>query len=149
MYPSLGLLEGTVYNVGRGTETPFQVFGHPDMKGGEITYVPRAIEGVSTSPKYRGEVCHGIDLRQYPLDSLTRHPRLRLEWVRMAMERLGAGDFFVPFFHNLSGTAQLMEQLKQGVPIREIRKSWQPQLEEFMLKRKQYLIYEDFTRVER
>ena len=149
LYPSLGLLEGTVYNVGRGTETPFQVFGHPDMEGGEITYIPRAIKGASTSPKYKGEVCQGIDLRQYPLDSLTQHPRLRLDWLRMAMDRLPEGDFFVPFFNNLSGTAQLMKQLKQGVPIREIRASWRPRLEEFMQMRKQYLIYEDFTRDER
>src|SRR6056297_304050 len=149
LYPTLGLLEGTVYNVGRGTETPFQVFGHPDMKAGEITYIPRAIKGASTRPKYKGQVCQGIDLRSYPLDSLTRHPRLRLEWIRTAMKRLPEGDFFVPFFLNLSGTAQLMEQLKQDVPIREIRRSWQPQLEEFMQMRKQYLIYEDFTRSKR
>lgn len=148
LYPSLGLLEGTVYNVGRGTETPFQVFGHPGMKGGEITYIPRAIEGASTSPKYKGQVCQGIDLRKYPLDSLTRHPRLRLQWIRAAMDGLPEGDFFVPFFNYLSGTVHLMEQLEQGVPIREIRESWQPKLEEYMQKRKQYLIYEDFTRPE-
>ena len=145
LYPSLGLLEGTVYNAGRGTNTPFQLFGHPDMEKGEITYIPRAIEGASTSPKYKGEVCHGIDLRRYPMDSLTQHPRLRLDWVRMAMDQLPEGDFFVPFFRHLSGTDQLMEQLKQDVPVREIRESWRPQLEEFMQLREQYLIYEDFT----
>jgi len=145
LYPSLGLLEGTVYNVGRGTETPFQVFGHPDMKAGEITYIPRAIKGASTRPKYKGQVCQGIDLRNYPLDSLTRHPRLRLQWVRTALERLPEGDFFVPFFNYLSGNDQLMKQLKQGISTREIGESWQPQLEAFMQMRKQYLIYEDYT----
>ena len=28
LYPSLGLFEGTIMNVGRGTPFPFQVFGH-------------------------------------------------------------------------------------------------------------------------
>ena len=30
LYPSVCLFEGTVVSEGRGTETPFQVFGHPE-----------------------------------------------------------------------------------------------------------------------
>ena len=29
LYPSLCLFEGTTVSVGRGTDTPFEVFGHP------------------------------------------------------------------------------------------------------------------------
>ncbi len=147
LYPSLGLLEGTVINVGRGTHAPFQVFGHPHMKRGDLTYTPRAIQGASTNPKYKGEVCQGIDLRNYPLDSLTRHPRLRLQWLQQAMQQMPEeGDFFLPFFKNLSGNDQLLKQLRNDVPIKEIRQSWQPHIKDFMRKRKKYLIYEDFTR---
>jgi uncharacterized protein YbbC (DUF1343 family) len=31
LYPSLGLFEGTNMSVGRGTQMPFQVVGHPDL----------------------------------------------------------------------------------------------------------------------
>ena len=32
LYPSLGLFEGTVVSVGRGTNTPFEMYGHPNLK---------------------------------------------------------------------------------------------------------------------
>jgi uncharacterized protein YbbC (DUF1343 family) len=132
-------------NVGRGTDTPFQVFGHPEMKSEGFTYTPRAIEGASTNPKYKGQVCRGIDLRGYPMDSLIRHPRLRLQWLRQAMQRMPERDIFLPFFKNLSGNEELLKQLRNGVPKREIRQSWQPEMKKFMQMRSKYLIYEDFT----
>jgi len=147
LYPSLGLMEGTVVNVGRGTQWPFQVYGHPDMQDAEFTYRPQSIEGVSTNPKFKGRICSGIDLRNYPLDSLLEHPRLRLHWVRHAMNHVPEEDFFLPFFNNLAGNEELMRQLKQEVPTPEIRKSWEDGLEAFMKMREQYLIYEDFTKV--
>ena len=33
LYPSTCLFEGTVMSLGRGTDRPFQVYGHPDLKG--------------------------------------------------------------------------------------------------------------------
>ena len=33
LYPSLCLFEGTVVSVGRGTDKPFQIYGHPQIKG--------------------------------------------------------------------------------------------------------------------
>ncbi len=149
LYPSLGLLEGTVMNVGRGTETPFQVFGHPEMRSEGFTYTPRAIEGASTNPKYKGQVCRGINLRDYPLDSLTRHPRVRLKWLQQAMQLMPERDIFLPFFKNLSGNQELLKQLRSGVPLEQIRQSWQPQMKDFMQMRSKYLIYEDYTRSSR
>lgn len=146
LYPSLGLMEGTVVNVGRGTDWPFQVYGHPQMRNTEFTYQPRSIEGVSTNPKYKGQVCRGVDLRDYPLDSILEHPRLHLQWVRQAKNNIPEEDFFLPFFNNLAGNKKLMQQLKRDVPTREIRKKWEDDLERFMQMRKQYLLYEDFSR---
>lgn len=47
LYPSLGLFEGTVMSVGRGTDLPFQVLGHPDFKNADYTFIPESIEGMS------------------------------------------------------------------------------------------------------
>lgn len=145
LYPSLGLMEGTVMNVGRGTDWPFQVYGHPDMEDAEFTYQPRPIEGVSTRPKYRGEICQGVDLRDYPLDSLLEDPRLRLHWLRHAMNHVPEEDFFLSFFYNLAGNKELMQQLKEDIPNAQIRQTWEDELEDFMKMREQYLIYEDFS----
>jgi len=146
LYPSLGLMEGTIVNVGRGTDWPFQIYGHPEMRNTEFTYQPRSIEGVSTNPKYKGQVCRGVDLRDYSLDSILEHHRLRLQWVRQAKKNIPEEDFFLPFFNNLAGNKELMQQLKRDVPTREIQKKWEDDLEKFMQMRKQYLLYEDFTR---
>jgi uncharacterized protein YbbC (DUF1343 family) len=41
LYPSIGLMEATVLSVGRGTSTPFQVFGHPAIKN-NFSFTPRS-----------------------------------------------------------------------------------------------------------
>jgi uncharacterized protein YbbC (DUF1343 family) len=149
LYPSIGLMEGTVINVGRGTAWPFQVFGHPKLRNTDFTYIPRSIHGASTDPKYKDRLCRGIDLRDYAHDSLLIRPRIRLQWIRFAMKNTPENDFFLPFFHYLAGTRKLMAQLRQGVPEESIRAGWQEQLDEFMKLRRQYLIYEDFTNPEK
>jgi uncharacterized protein YbbC (DUF1343 family) len=61
------------------------------------------------------------------------------------MQRMPERDIFLPFFKNLSGNEELLKQLRNGVPKREIRQSWQPEMKKFMQMRSKYLIYEDFT----
>ncbi|MFL5811453.1 MAG: DUF1343 domain-containing protein, partial [Flavisolibacter sp.] len=48
------------------------------------------------------------------------------------------------FFNKLAGNATLMQQIKSGTTENDIRKSWQPKLEEFKKTRKKYLMYTDF-----
>jgi uncharacterized protein YbbC (DUF1343 family) len=47
-------------------------------------------------------------------------------------------------FNRLAGNAELMQQIKTGKSEAEIRKSWQPKLNEFKKIRKKYLLYQDF-----
>lgn len=145
LYPSLCLFEGTIMSVGRGTDFPFQVFGHPDMKNAEMEFTPRSIPGASTNPKYKGQHCGGIDLRDYPLDSLLHKPRIRLSWLMFAYRNTPTDEFFRPYFKKLAGNDELLKQIKKGRSIQEIRADWEDGLEQFMNKRQQYLIYEDFT----
>jgi uncharacterized protein YbbC (DUF1343 family) len=144
LYPTLGMFEGTVMQVGRGTGFPFQVFGHPQLANSEIEYIPRSMEGSSQNPKYKDQLCRGIDLRDYPLDSIIDNPGIRLEWLRFAYLNTSVDRFFLPFFNNLSGTGILKEQLMQGESVSSIRESWQRELDEFKKIRKKYLIYKDF-----
>jgi len=48
------------------------------------------------------------------------------------------------FFNKLAGNNTLMQQIKAGKSEEEIRKSWEPKLEEFKTIRKKYLLYPDF-----
>ena len=47
-------------------------------------------------------------------------------------------------FNRLVGNGDLMQQLKEEKPEKEIRKSWEPKLAEFKKIRKKYLLYQDF-----
>lgn len=145
LYPTLGLFEGTIMSVGRGTDFPFLVFGHPDFVGGNITFKPRSIPGVSRYPKYKGKECHGINLRDYSVEYLLNQPQIHLEWVILAYERMGKpDDFFNAFFLNLVGTDMVKEYIKTGWSADKIRSLWKQEVETFKLKRKKYLLYEDF-----
>ncbi len=144
LYPSLGLFEGTLVNVGRGTDFPFQVFGHPGMTT-DFVYTPESREGASKSPKHKNIKCNGVDLRDYPLDSIFSMPGLRLKWLRFAYQDLDEPEnFFLPFFTNLTGNEKLQKKLEEGESIQAIQESWEEELEEYRNIRKKYLLYEDF-----
>ncbi len=63
LYPSVCFFEGTVISEGRGTSSPFEVFGHPELKEGDYSFTPRSIPGADSHPKLEGKLCHGKDLR--------------------------------------------------------------------------------------
>jgi uncharacterized protein YbbC (DUF1343 family) len=146
LYPSLGLFEGTIMSVGRGTEFPFQVYGHPDMKNKSFSYKPRSLEGFSSNPKYKDRICYGKDLRDLSIDSLVNNPGINLSWLKSSYNQFKtSGNFFLPFFHNLVGNSRLQEFIEKGRSIPGIKKSWQKELDQFARKRREYLLYKDFT----
>lgn len=141
LYPSTCLFEGTVVSEGRGTLTPFQVFGHPDLKNMPYKFIPRSIPGMSKSPKCMGKECYGMDLRNC-YDEVKSGKRLRLDWLLEAYRNYsGKNAFFLPFFEKLVGTEQLRKDIEAGRNEEEIRASWRPQLEAFKHVRAKYLIY--------
>ncbi|MCD4833119.1 MAG: DUF1343 domain-containing protein [Bacteroidales bacterium] len=145
LYPSLGFFEGTNLSVGRGTEFPFQVFGGPDLKNAEFTFIPKSINGASKYPKHRDKKCYGIDLRNIDINDLIAKKKINLEWILFGYQNVeNQGDFFNSFFYNISGNNQLKEQIIQGKSAEEIRESWKADLGTFKEIRKKYLIYKDF-----
>ncbi len=144
LYPSLCFFEGTIISVGRGTDMPFQIIGHPDFKQGTYSFTPVDKPGVAMNPKYEGEKCFGLDLSGYA-DSIEREKRLDLRWlISMYNYFKGKDKFFNSFFDKLAGTDKLRKQIAAGLSENEIRQSWKPQLTEFNKIRKKYLLYPDF-----
>ncbi|HTA61289.1 MAG TPA: DUF1343 domain-containing protein, partial [Bacteroidia bacterium] len=80
LYPSLGLFEGTIMSVGRGTDFPFQVVGHPDLKNGDFTFTPHPTDGAK-NPKYNGVECHGHDLRAFADNYIKDYRQVYLLWL--------------------------------------------------------------------
>lgn len=140
LYPSTCFIEGTVLSEGRGTDMPFEIYGHPDMTG-EFSFTPRVIEGAAENPKFKGELCFGKDLREFiPGEGWSR---LFLEFLLDAYEAYpDKANFFIPYFETLAGTADLRRQIEEGWDQARIRASWQEDLADFLKKREKYLIYD-------
>lgn len=145
LYPGLCLFEGTSLSVGRGTERPFEVFGHPALKGKpgfEYSFTPVSSFGAK-DPKLKNQVCYGRDLSQYA-DS-TRINQFEIHWLIEAYQAMKTPDFFITknrWFDILAGTDELRKQILAGKSESEIRAAWQADLTAFKEMRKAYLIYE-------
>ena len=141
MYPSTCFFEGTVLSEGRGTDMPFEVYGHPELPGA-FSYTPENIPGVARNPKFEGQICYGQDLRSFtPEEGWTR---IHLQWLLEAYENFPRKEeFFTSYFELLSGTDKLRKQVEAGWDESRIRASWQGELEQYKLKRSKYLIYEE------
>jgi len=142
LYPSLCLFEGTIMSVGRGTDTPFQLYGHPDFMIGSLAFTPESNEGAS-NPKYKGENCYGISLDGYAQNFSRNDRNINLSWLIGSYEIMNRqGKFFNNYFKKLAGTSDLQQQIENGISEEEIRKSWQPGLEKFKITRSKYLLYD-------
>jgi uncharacterized protein YbbC (DUF1343 family) len=155
-YPSTCFFEGTVLSEGRGTEKPFQIFGHPSLPKNLYKFTPVSREGAK-EPKLKGQLCYGWNVSGTPQEVLKKvDNKLQLGWLIMAYKLFpDKGNFFLAakkdkltetdyFFNKLAGNATLMQQIRQGVPEPAIRKSWEPGLKKFKTIRKKYLLYRDF-----
>ena len=139
LYPTLCFFEGSIVSLGRGTETPFQVYGHPDMRG-SYTFTPKSTSGAS-KPLLEGQRCRGENLVEYAHDYAHNANELHLEWIIEAYQQLKGKDFFIDYFRLLAGDKQLRRDIENGKSADEIRASWENDLEGFKAMREKYLIY--------
>lgn len=139
LYASLCFFEGTTISVGRGTDSPFQQYGAPDLPSEVFThsFTPQPNEGAA-NPLHKGQLCHGEDLSGY--QNLTE---LTLRWlIKAYASSPDKSTFFNKYFVNLAGTKQLQKQIEEGVSEAAIQASWQEGLESFRKLREPYLLYE-------
>lgn len=145
LYPSLCFFEGTIISVGRGTDYPFQVIGHPDFVVGSFDFVPRDIPGKAMDPPYEGIRCYGHSLIGYAENVPDTNRKLNLFYLLEMYKVLGTNhDFFIPFFDKLAGSDQLCKQIISGMTENEIRSTWEKDISAFLVVRKKYLLYPDF-----
>lgn len=144
LYPSLCFFEGTVISVGRGTEVPFQVFGHPDYvnAGLSFSFIPKPGTG-SWKPLYNGKTCYGLDLSK-PANQARKEDGLTLQYLIMAYTLFPDKKSFFRynnFFDLLAGTDELRKQIIDNVPEAVIRETWSGDLIKFKKMSRKYLIY--------
>ena len=144
LYSSTCYFEGTVVSLGRGTQFPFEAYGHPAMTGYSFSFVPRSIPGAK-SPQFLEEECHGIDLRRKPLADIWAE-KINLEYVIDAYRNLNMGDKFFGknnFFELLAGVDWFRSMIENGSTAAEISARWASDIEDFKSRRAPYLLYEE------
>ncbi|MFD0860715.1 exo-beta-N-acetylmuramidase NamZ domain-containing protein [Sungkyunkwania multivorans] len=142
LYPSICFFEQTPVSLGRGTDMQFQVLGTPDyrIEKHAFSFTPRPNEG-SRYPKHEGKECWGEDLRTTEWLSEIRLDWL-IDWYKTNEQNNKGVPFFQKYFSRLAGTKKLEEQIKAGWTAKQIKESWQPDLERYKKIRAKYLIYE-------
>ncbi len=142
LYPSLCYFEATPVSLGRGTDKPFQIFGHPEMKGYDFSFTPESRPGAKNPPQI-GQTCHGRDLSQLG-DSDIWARKIDLNYLIEAYNAVNIGDkFFTSFFEKLVGVDYVREMIEQGKSAAEISQMWQGDVEKFKKQRRKYLLYKE------
>jgi len=149
LYPGIEILQSAGVSVGRGTDTPFELFGAPWIRSRELLdeLQRRRIPGVrfrplSFTPRsglYKDQPCEGLAIE------ITDRARLRsmtlgLEIVS-ALWKLYPQHFKLDKTITLLGSASTLDALRRGVPPRSILSSWSPSLARFRSLRSRYLLY--------
>ncbi|MDR0988968.1 MAG: DUF1343 domain-containing protein [Prevotellaceae bacterium] len=140
LYPSTCFFEATPVSLGRGTDKPFEVYGHPNMKGYKYSFTPRSIPGAKFPPQL-DRTCYGVDLSHLSDEAIWKKG-VDLSYVIDAYRNLNLDDhFFRSFFELLVGTDYVRKMIKQGKSADEIKARWQDDVAKFKVQRKPYLLY--------
>jgi uncharacterized protein YbbC (DUF1343 family) len=135
LYPSLCFFEGTTVSAGRGTEMQFQIYGSPFLSKSDFTFTPQPNKGAKY-PKHENKLCFGENLQE--AENLNK---IDLSYLIKAYNLNSSKEFFNNFFTKLAGTKKLQQQIENHLSEKEIRKTWEKDLNEFKITRNFYLLY--------
>lgn len=159
VYPGICLLEGTNISEGRGTLQPFLHFGAPWINGMRLAdslnalrlsgvhfvnerFTPRAIKGMSMHPKFQNRLCRGIKIQvtdRSVFHSYETGIRITALLHRLYPDSL---QWHTTHFDRLCGTAKIRKTILKNDSLNYLIKSFEAQKKNFILKRKQYLLYQ-------
>jgi len=149
LYPGPALLEFTNVSVGRGTDTPFELFGAPYIEPRAFAAALNAakLPGIRFIPvrftprasKFAGETCGGVQL--LITDRLKFQPvRTGLEMAAM-LRRLHRDKWEASKLLTLLANRAAMDGLLADEPVAQLQKEWTPALKAFVDVRKHFLLY--------
>lgn len=142
LYPSLCYFEATPVSLGRGTDKPFMIYGHPDMKDRSFSFTPQSVPGAKNPPQL-GKLCHGVDLSDID-DETAIAQGINLEYLIDAYRDVNIGDsFFRSFFELLIGRGDIRRMIEDGMSAEQIKATWAADVEKFKQQRKPYLLYKE------
>ncbi|MEM1247027.1 MAG: DUF1343 domain-containing protein [Acidobacteriota bacterium] len=153
-YPGTCLFEGTVFSEGRGTETPFELFGAPWLETSlfdgvelagvrlEATTVTPVKSWRSGAPRFEGLEIPA--LRLVTMDRRAVRPLANGVEILTRLRDLAADlDEWVEdeWFDQLAGSGELRAALQAGASSTSLEHAWAASVQRHRLRRDPYLIY--------
>jgi uncharacterized protein YbbC (DUF1343 family) len=150
LYPGIGLLETTNLSVGRGTDTPFEIFGAPWLDGrklaGELNlrnqsgvrFVP--IEFTPSSSKFAEKLCGGVNI--VIVDREAFEPLSVGIEIAVQLRRLYPQDWQAESYARLLGNQATLQALLDGRTAAEILAVAREGVSSFTRRRSTHLLYE-------
>jgi uncharacterized protein YbbC (DUF1343 family) len=159
VYPGQVMLEGTNLSEGRGTTTPFELWGAPYIDHGRILQRlgKQQLSGLVLRPacfipcfdKWAGQRCSGFQIHVTDCE-VYRPYGTSLALIQAVLTTHDAFEWSSPpyeyeFSHLpieiILGSGNLHTQLKED-EVADLERSWESQLDEFRQLRQPYLLYE-------
>ncbi len=160
VFPATVFFEGTQVSEGRGTTRPFEIVGAPYIDAKEYADALASLElsGVYFRPinflptfqKHMGKTCGGVFL--HILDRKAFEPVITgLAMVKTAVDLYPAEFKWknTPYeyvfdrnpFDVIAGTEKTRNMIENGSSVKDIKLSWQKDVEDFKKLREQYFLY--------
>jgi uncharacterized protein YbbC (DUF1343 family) len=150
LYPAVGLIEACNISVGRGTDTPFEVFGAPWVDERKlaarlnglglagIRFVP--VRFTPNASKFKDKECGGVQI--VLTDRNAFDPLESGLAVARELKSLFGDPFDVGTVDRLLFNKAVVEKLKDSMGPTQYTPLWKSALAEFMTRRAQFLLYE-------
>lgn len=144
LYPAMCYFEATKVSLGRGTDKPFEIYGHPDFDPAKypFSFTPRSVDGAKNPPQL-DNLCHGVDLSgMCEKEAIARG--VDLTYIIDAWNALGRPEmdkYFRSFFELLIGRGDIRDMIAKGMTADQIKATWSGDVEKFKQQRKPYLLY--------
>jgi uncharacterized protein YbbC (DUF1343 family) len=149
LYPGVAMVEGSNVSVGRGTDTPFEIFGAPWIDAEKLSdyLTHRKIQGVRFTPinfipsknRFKDEICHGVRISLLDREAFDT-TELGIE-ILSALYRLFPKSFQIDKTLDIIGARWILQAIKNGEYSDNIVRKWQDSLKEFLKVRSKYLLY--------
>ena len=161
VYPGMCLLEGTNISEGRGTTSPFLIFGAPFINPYKLLANPSfsGIKGASLVPfffkptfnKYQGEVCGGFFV--HVRDRTLYEPfKTGVAIIKMLLEECPGFEFLHdvyefnsvhPAFDLLCGSSKIRSMILDGFPLDDISSTWEDECRKAVDELRAFYLYGD------
>jgi uncharacterized protein YbbC (DUF1343 family) len=151
LYPAIGLVEATNVSVGRGTDQPFHVLGAPYIDARALLRRMNAAalpgvrfaeaEFVPDAAPHQGKTCHGISAAI--TDPLAFRPVLTGLTLARALWHDNPKAWHSHKLIRLVGSNAVVAAIAGKMPMLDVERMWQADLEAFRERRARHLLYPD------